>query len=118
LPAELSLHLLAAVGIFLGRVDRLNSWDILARPVGVVVAVVHLVQSRPLVTMVVLVVIIDITKSTVVSMGRVMLASLRWARRRVNSQRSGVGVSSRLLSGRTRLAGSLTSTWLQVRPRF
>jgi uncharacterized membrane protein len=84
LPAELSLHLLAAVGIFLGRVDRLNSWDILARPVGVVVAVVHLVQSRPLVTLVVLVVMVGVAKSAVVSMGRVMLASLRWAGRRVN----------------------------------
>ncbi len=31
-PAEIALHAVCSVGIFLGRVLRLNSWDILARP--------------------------------------------------------------------------------------
>ncbi len=31
-PAELGIHALCAVGIYLGRVARLNSWDIVLRP--------------------------------------------------------------------------------------
>jgi uncharacterized membrane protein len=32
LPVELTLHGLCAVGILLGRFDRLNTWDAIARP--------------------------------------------------------------------------------------
>ena len=31
-PAELALHAVCSIGIFLGRFLRLNSWDLLARP--------------------------------------------------------------------------------------
>src|SRR5205823_7721658 len=31
-PAELALHALCSIGIFVGRVLRLNSWDLVTRP--------------------------------------------------------------------------------------
>ena len=31
-PAELAIHALCAVGVYLGRVERLNSWDVVLRP--------------------------------------------------------------------------------------
>jgi uncharacterized membrane protein len=37
---ELGLHALSAIGIFLGRVPRLNSWDIIVRPTDVVATAV------------------------------------------------------------------------------
>jgi uncharacterized membrane protein len=43
---ELSLHLLAAVGIVLGRVFRFNSWDLLARPEAVLDVVVWPQRER------------------------------------------------------------------------
>lgn len=32
LPVELGLHGLSAIGVYLGRCDRFNSWDLLAQP--------------------------------------------------------------------------------------
>jgi uncharacterized membrane protein len=32
LPMELTVHGLCAIGIQLGRIDRFNSWDLVARP--------------------------------------------------------------------------------------
>jgi uncharacterized membrane protein len=48
LPTEAALHVLAAVGIFLGRFERLNSWDVLARPGAITTALRHLADGRSL----------------------------------------------------------------------
>ncbi len=45
LGAELTLHALCAVGVFLGRFFRLNSWDVLTRPDDVV-GVVGIPETR------------------------------------------------------------------------
>src|SRR5262245_13875190 len=45
LGAELTLHALCAVGVFIGRFFRLNSWDVLIRP-GEVAEVVRIPEFR------------------------------------------------------------------------
>jgi uncharacterized membrane protein len=45
LGAELALHAVCAVGVFLGRFFRLNSWDVVTRP-GDVVGVVGIPEPR------------------------------------------------------------------------
>jgi uncharacterized membrane protein len=49
-PTEACLHVLAAIGIFLGRFNRLNTWDIFARPVAIAIAIRHLIDRGPLET--------------------------------------------------------------------
>ncbi|WP_204140446.1 DUF1361 domain-containing protein [Halomicronema sp. CCY15110] len=47
-PTELSLHALCALGIYLGRFIRLNSWDILLDPTSIVaIALNTLTSKRP-----------------------------------------------------------------------
>jgi uncharacterized membrane protein len=76
LAAEVSLHLLVAVGIFLGRVDRLNSWDILARPAGVIMALVHLANVDAAATLLVLAATVAVAKLALTGIGRVSWAAL------------------------------------------
>lgn len=48
-PTELVLHGLTAIGIYLGRFPRFNSWDILTRPDALVTGVLQdLLNRRPL----------------------------------------------------------------------
>ncbi|MEO1144537.1 MAG: DUF1361 domain-containing protein [Cyanobacteria bacterium J06638_22] len=49
LPAELTMHGLNAIGIYLGRFIRFNSWDLVADPSSVVVITLNtLTERRPL----------------------------------------------------------------------
>jgi uncharacterized membrane protein len=76
LAAEVALHLLVAVGIFLGRVDRLNSWDILARPTGVIVALVHLANGEAAVTLLVLAGMVVVARLALTGIGQIGWAGL------------------------------------------
>jgi len=52
LSAELVLHALSAIGVYLGRFERLNSWNIVTNPHHVVHSLVeNLLDLRPLVFM-------------------------------------------------------------------
>ena len=45
-PTEILIHALSAVGIFLGRFVRLNSWDVLADPSSVLIITLNTLTSR------------------------------------------------------------------------
>ena len=69
LPVELTIHALCAVGIYLGRFLRFNSWDLVVDPTGVVADALNVLTSRrPVAVMVVTFVI---------------LASLYWAAKQI-----------------------------------
>ncbi|AFY37727.1 protein of unknown function DUF1361 [[Leptolyngbya] sp. PCC 7376] len=49
LPTELTIHLLSAIGIYLGRFLRFNSWDVVVDPTSVVASTLNtLTSKRPL----------------------------------------------------------------------
>jgi len=62
LPAELMIHLLSAIGVYLGRFRRFNSWDLVTDP-GNVLAITFddLTSKFPLVVIAVTFVVITIT---------------------------------------------------------
>lgn len=52
LPTELALHGLSAIGVYLGRFERFNSWDLVTRPVQVVTELLtDLLDGRSLMIM-------------------------------------------------------------------
>lgn len=60
-PAELMMHALSAIGIFLGRFIRLNSWDLVVDPGSVLLVTVNtLTARRPIVVIMVTFVILTV----------------------------------------------------------
>lgn len=61
LPAELSMHALSAIGIYLGRFIRFNSWDVVSDPSSVLLVTLNTVtEKRPLAVMVVTFIILTV----------------------------------------------------------
>ena len=69
LPTELLLHALSAIGIYLGRFVRLNSWDLATDPTSVLVTTLNtLTTKRP---------------ATVVFVTFIILAVLYWVMKQI-----------------------------------
>lgn len=61
LPMELTMHVLSAIGIYLGRFIRLNSWDLVTEPLDVLTDTLNILTSkRPLAVVIVTVVILTV----------------------------------------------------------
>lgn len=53
LPAELSVHVLCAIGIYIGRFKRFNSWDIVSQPHALGTTVIdEMIAKRPFAVMI------------------------------------------------------------------
>jgi uncharacterized membrane protein len=61
LPMELTMHALSAIGIYLGRFIRFNSWDLVTEPLDVLTDTLNILTSkRPLAVVIVTVVILTV----------------------------------------------------------
>ncbi len=70
LPMELTIHALCALGIFLGRFLRFNSWDLVVDPTSVLVTTLNVLSSkRPI---------------AVIFVTFAILASLYWVMKQIN----------------------------------
>jgi uncharacterized membrane protein len=76
-PIELSLQLLCAVGIYLGRVVRLNSWNVFTRPRAVLASADWLIGSFPI--MLILCTFVALVIGTLLTRA-VLWSAVRWAR--------------------------------------
>jgi uncharacterized membrane protein len=71
-PTDAGLHVLAAVGIFLGRFERLNSCDIFARPNAIAAALRHLTDRRPVAIIAAVLIVIAVDKAASVGFAQML----------------------------------------------
>jgi uncharacterized membrane protein len=61
LPIELFIHMLTAIGVYLGRFNRFNSWDFLTKPDNLVLSSIDtLTDKRPIVIIIVTFIVITV----------------------------------------------------------
>jgi uncharacterized membrane protein len=76
LPGELALNLAAAVGVYLGRFRRFNSWDVWHDPTRLAAQSINdLTSSRPLQVIVITFAVIGVLYFTVKTMNRSLVAT-------------------------------------------
>lgn len=98
IPAELAVHALCAVGVYLGRFRRFNSWDLVTKPDSVIVGILDdLTTKKPLlaiaITFVMITVAYFIMKEITLGLG-LRIQSVREERRNQAKQKASYRLES------------------------